>query len=175
MSTADWWRLLVWPLGPRSASLCVLIGGRGLCWCAPLCSTNHQPFPFLRPLTCYANDIGHVLKLQKGTKLLKTVHFWRTFRGFHFVNPFSIKNVCSLDHKALYMCLKQHCAPPFMSPLFRMKGADQRSKDTLRCTFMQVCPLIKTKKNMKWLSYQGRLRRKLPIMLFCKVSISLVI
>lgn len=104
MSTADWWRLLFRPLG------------RGLCWCAPRPSTNHQPFPFLWPLMCYASDISPVLKSQKGTKLLKTVHFWRTFKGFHFVIPFSIKNVCSLDHKALYMCLKQNCAQPFRDP-----------------------------------------------------------
>lgn len=118
--------------------VCVL-AGRGMCWCAPLRSTNHQPFPFLWPLMCYANDISLVLRSQKGTKLLKTVHFWRTFKGFHFVNPFSIKNVCSLDHEALYMCLKQNCAQPFRDPPLCFEWKELIKGQKTQYGIMQVC------------------------------------
>lgn len=46
-----------------------------------------------------------------------------------------MKNVCSFDHKALYMCLKR-CAPPYLES-FAQQYEYMRSKDAISYSAMQ--------------------------------------
>lgn len=107
---------------------CVLIRRRGLCWCAPLqliavisnqrinvlpASLWREPAfsIFLWPAMRYANKNQHCAKSKRDNNYWKRFIFWRICRVIRFVNPFFIKNVCSLDHKALYMCLRKTLCP----------------------------------------------------------------
>lgn len=91
---------------------------------------------------------------------------------------FFIKNVCSLDHKALYMCLK-HRAPPYLES-FAQQNEHKKIK---KCNMLQrragkltIRPRFTLCKEIHEVTIVPRTPSKEitePIMLFCKISSNL--
>lgn len=79
------------------------------------CGWSQLFFHFIRPATRYANKNQHCAKEEKKKGLKKKENYWKRFifercLGLSFENSIRfIKNVFSLDHKALYPLFKGNC------------------------------------------------------------------
>lgn len=66
-------------------------------------------FHFFCGLQCAMQTKISIVLNRKGTKTTENGSILKNIQGQRFCKSFFIKNVCSLDHKALYMCVKSLC------------------------------------------------------------------